>query len=169
MHGKRAEHTEMAAQGDIAPVGSLLREVARLHVALQQERIAGCGVTPTQCRLLTALGHDGPLSLAALGRRVGLDKGWVSRAAVLLERRGLVARSGAADDRRLVLLQLTAAGERQYRALDEQLGHLAGQVIAHIHEGDRVAVRTALERLHRALAAEASMPTGQCTDQGDRR
>jgi DNA-binding MarR family transcriptional regulator len=79
---------------DTVSAGNLLREVARLHVHSQREQLACCnGTTSTQCVILTEGGRNGPMTLADLGRRTGLDKGWLSRAVEVLVQQGLLTKA----------------------------------------------------------------------------
>ena len=125
--------------------GELLRDVARLHVRAQREQVSCCGTTLAQCHILTELGRSGPLPLTGLGRRLGLHKGWMSRAVATLVAEGLLERGGLARDERVVMLSLTRSGERRVDALNRTLNRHAGSVLARIAPGER-------ERVHRALA-----------------
>src|SRR6266496_895839 len=101
--------------------GELLRDVARLHVRAQREQVSCCGTTLAQCHILTELGRSGPLPLTGLGRRLGLHKGWISRAVATLVAEGLLERGGLARDERVVMLSLTRSGERRVDALNRTL------------------------------------------------
>src|SRR5438132_4007654 len=79
---------------DTPTAGVLLREVARLHAHSQREQVACCnGTTSTQCLILTEVGRNSPLTLADLGRRTSLDKGWLSRAVETLVQEGLLTKA----------------------------------------------------------------------------
>jgi DNA-binding MarR family transcriptional regulator len=62
-------------------------------------------------RVLAHLSAAGPVSVRDIHARVDMDKSKVSRAAARLEEAGLVQKLGHAEDRRLVALSLTPAGE----------------------------------------------------------
>lgn len=125
--------------------GALLRDVARLHVRAQREQVSCCGTTLAQCHILTELGRAGPLPLTGLGRRLGLHKGWISRAVAALVAEGLVERGGVEDDERVVVLSLSSAGQRRVDALDRTLNLHAARVLGQIAASER-------EQVHRALA-----------------
>lgn len=136
--------------------GALLREVARLHVALQRSCVAYCGgTTTTQCTVLTELGRSGPVTLAELSRRVGYDKSWVSRAVENLVQEGLVEKVPSAEDRRTVRLSLTHAGEARLAVLNLMLNELAEQAFEHIPAEQHASVRQGLELLQQALRTMA--------------
>lgn len=135
--------------------GELLRELARRHVRAQRAAVqaaAGCGAS--ECALLGELGRRGPLGLRELALRLGLDKGFASRAVARLEVQGLVEKAAAATDRRRVALSLTARGRRRFEAVDRALREQAGRVFARVPARERAAARRTLARLCDALGAE---------------
>jgi DNA-binding MarR family transcriptional regulator len=132
--------------------GALLREVARLHVQLQRTCVAYCGgTTATQCTVLTELGRSGPVTLAALSRRIGFDKSWTSRAVENLVQEGLVEKVPSTQDRRTVRLSLSPAGEARLVDLNQTLNALADQAFEYIPAEQHATVRTSLELLQQAL------------------
>src|ERR1041385_7438134 len=140
---------------DTLMAGALLREVARLHVQLQREDVNRCdSTTSTQCYILTELGRNGEMTLADLGRRVGLDKGWMSRTVEGLAEDGLVQKAQSETDRRTIHIALTLKGDARYDALNRTLNAQAERVISHIPEQDQACVFHALELLQAALQNE---------------
>jgi DNA-binding MarR family transcriptional regulator len=134
---------------------SLLREVARLHLQLQRASIACCeGVTATQCFILTELGRSGPLTLAELGRRLSLDKGWISRAVDSMAQDGVLVKSPSETDQRSIIVSLSRAGQRCLAQTDSVLDAQAERVVSRIPESKQLAVHKALELLRDAMQAE---------------
>jgi len=132
--------------------GALLREVARLHVQLQRNCVAYCGgTTSTQCTVLTELGRSGPVTLAALSRRISFDKSWTRRAVENLVQEGLVEKVGSHEDRRTVRLSLSPAGEARLADLNQTLNALADQAFEYIPADQHATVRSSLELLQQAL------------------
>lgn len=149
---RRDKHPHMVAKsndlvgGDaLETTGELLREVARLHVRAQREQVACCGTTVAQCHILTELERAGPLPLTELGRRLGLHKGWISRAVAALVDGGLLDRNGKDADGRVVVLSLSRAGQRRVEALNRALNRHAAKILGRIAAPER-------EHVHRALA-----------------
>ncbi|GHO63159.1 hypothetical protein KSC_020510 [Ktedonobacter sp. SOSP1-52] len=152
--------------GSHVSTGALLREVARLHVQLQRNCVAYCrGTTSTQCNVLTELGRSGPVTLAELSRRVGLDKGWTSRAVEQLVQEGLVEKVASTRDRRTVQLSLSAAGEERLAELSGTLNDLAEQTFEHIPAAQHEMVRSSLELLQQAL--QTLTTEAEATDSAD--
>jgi DNA-binding MarR family transcriptional regulator len=152
--------------------GALLREVARLHVQLQRNCVAYCGgTTATQCTVLTELGRSGPVTLAALSRRIGFDKSWTSRAVENLVQEGLVEKVTSTQDRRTVRLSLSSAGEARLADLNQTLNALADQAFEYIPADQHANVHTSLELLQQALLTLTKEATasagGETTCGGD--
>jgi DNA-binding MarR family transcriptional regulator len=146
---------------DTSTAGALLREVARLHAHAQREQVACCnGTTSTQCQILTEVGRHGPMTLAALGRRLSLDKGWMSRAVETLVQEGLLTKQAGADDRRTIRIALSPAGATRHQQLNETLNAHAERVMSRIPPTEREQVAHALALLHHALQAEAAEAVG---------
>ena len=134
------------------PTGALLREVARLHTQLQRTCVVYCrGTTTIQCTVLTELGRSGPVTLAALSRRIGFDKSWSSRAVEQLVQEGLVEKVASTQDRRTVRLSLSSAGAVRLAELNQTLNALAEQTFEHIPGDQHPSVHRALEVLQQAL------------------
>lgn len=91
------------------------------------------GITIPEWRVLVHLAHSGKVSVRDIEARVAMEKYEVSRAAKRLREAGLIERRENPDDRRLVILSLTAQGRRvmadllpvaqaHQEALEERLG-----------------------------------------------
>ncbi len=80
---------------------------------------AESGISNPEWRVLAHLSQAGPVSVRDVFARVDMDKSKVSRAATRLEEAGLVEKTSDPQDRRLVALSLTPAGERLVARLGE--------------------------------------------------
>ena len=69
-------------------------------------------ITLPQHRALVVLVSRGPQRMADLAQLLGVNSSTATRHCDRLQRRGLVRRTPAADDRRAVLVSLTEAGQR---------------------------------------------------------
>ena len=140
----------------ITPDSALLREVARLYLQLQRSCVAACGDTSsTQCFILGEVYRSGPITQADLGRRLGLDKGWTSRAVEALVQEGLLVKESAPDDRRTVVISLSRVGRRRAEELDRTLNEQAEQIIGRVPQRQRPGIYESLRLLRDALRAEA--------------
>ncbi|WP_267394495.1 MULTISPECIES: MarR family transcriptional regulator [unclassified Sphingomonas] len=74
-------------------------------------------LTIPEWRLVAVIAETGGITQQAIGQRTLMDKVTVSRAAIALVERGLLARRANPDDRRSHLLDLTDAGRDLYAAV----------------------------------------------------
>ena len=138
------------------PDSALLREVARLHLQLQRACVSACGDTgSTQCFILGEIYRSGPITLADLGRRLALDKSWISRAVESLVQEGFLEKESNSEDRRSVVISLSKAGKKRYEVLDRSLNGQIEQVMSHISEKQRPSIYESLRLLRDALRTEA--------------
>lgn len=134
---------------------SLIRDVGRLHVRLQQETAECCGgITMTQCTILTEIGRKGSGTLIDLSNRLGLDKGWVSRAVETLVQEGLLNKVASDQDRRTVIISFSEAGERRFEELNSTLNAQSERVLDRVPAAERENVERALKALLTALEEE---------------
>jgi len=109
-------------------------------------------LTRDEWRVLAAL-VAGPLKTADVIAQTTLDKMQVSRAAIGLEGRGLIARDEAAGDRRARVLRLTPAG----RALVRRIVPLAREREAFLLEALDADERRVLDRVIDKLRERAQL------------
>jgi DNA-binding MarR family transcriptional regulator len=134
---------------------ALLREVARLYLRAQFESSVCCrGITLTQCTVLTEVWRSGPLNLAALSKKLHLEKSWTSRAVSSLEQKNLLTKTGSSTDRRNVVIEPPPAGRRRCQQLNDALNAQAEGILARISEAERISVQRALRVLKNALIEE---------------
>jgi len=122
---------------------NLWRSYDRLHL-MEEELFGRFDLTPQQYNALRLLRGEGPGKLAtlALASRLVSRAPDITRLLDKLEERGLIERERPPDNRRMVLIGLTAKGQSLLSSLDEevracharQLGHLSpdqlGELIA---------------------------------------
>lgn len=81
-------------------------------MAFTDRTLADSGLGQSEFRILEALLHKGPMPVNVVGPRVFLTPGSISVAVDRLLKRGLVTRTGSADDRRVRVVALTPSGRR---------------------------------------------------------
>ena len=107
-------------------LGLLVKAIQRELDRQVNEAMRGLGLTGPQADALTVIRQAGPLSLRDLGDLLIAEAGHPSRLVDRLVEAGLVERRPAADDRRRVVLTLTARGRRlEARAAELREGLLA--------------------------------------------
>jgi DNA-binding MarR family transcriptional regulator len=90
-------------------IGFLLRQVTQRHTTIFSH-LMGDGLTPMQWAVLAKLLEIGRTSQTALGRAVYMDAATVKGTVDRLVVRGFVLRFQDAEDRRKLLVDLTAEG-----------------------------------------------------------
>jgi DNA-binding MarR family transcriptional regulator/N-acetylglutamate synthase-like GNAT family acetyltransferase len=94
------------------------------------DRTSNSDLSRTQARVLRSLGDPANGTPTRLAAELGLDPGYLSRVVGGLERRGLVVRSSAAEDRRVSHLRLTSAGRRAFQRLDSVARRRMGDLLS---------------------------------------
>jgi MarR family 2-MHQ and catechol resistance regulon transcriptional repressor len=118
--------------------------------------IEALGLCASDFGVLEALLHKGPLPVNALGRKVLLTSGSITAAVDRLERRRLVERRSAPQDRRSRVVHLTAAGSRLIRKAFPAHAADMERAAAVLSPRERAALVALLKKLGRAeQAAEA--------------
>jgi DNA-binding MarR family transcriptional regulator len=114
-----------------------------------------CGqpITITEAHALSALLDCGTSTQQQLADTLGLQKSTVSRLVDQLATGGLVTRSPNPDDRRSVLVGLTANGAARARRLARARRDLFTDIIQRLDAGDRRAIVAGLTRLEEVARA----------------
>jgi DNA-binding MarR family transcriptional regulator len=90
-----------------------------------------------QVHTLLAMGHEGPLTMGELSRRVAVTEKTTTGLVDRLERDRLVLRLRDAADRRVVRVKLTARGARLARRLDAEVLEKLTWLMGRLDGGDR--------------------------------
>src|SRR5512143_607411 len=137
----------------IERVARVLRErliaLARRR-SLRDPVAASCealGLTAPQIHALLWLGHDGPLTMGELARRVSVTEKTVTGLVDRLERDGFLRRERDAADRRLVRARATDRGAAVSRDIEGGVQEKLVQLLALLDARDRRALVGILERL----------------------
>lgn len=88
------------------------------------------GLTIPEWRLVAVIAEVDAINQADIGERTRMDKVTVSRAAIALVGRGLLARAPNATDKRSHLLSLTAAGRELYALVAPKALELEQRIFA---------------------------------------
>lgn len=123
--------------------------------------------------VVAALQAEGPLSMRALAEALDVSSASATGIVDRMERRGLVERRHSTDDRRLVLVHLTAGGAGIFDEFEthrrERLGRLVGELTEDELAGFLVglrALRAAGQRLREKPAAPDALGCPEATGPG---
>ena len=144
-----APSLEASLIGTVAPV-------MRHLVAHARRRKTWGDLTYQQYNVLRLIDTSGPQPQAELARRLMVSAPVVTRLAAGLADANLVERGADANDRRAVLLKLTAAGRRRARAMRRDLLEAAHELLEPLPEERRAAVAAALEELQVLLPSHSA-------------
>src|SRR4051794_39047000 len=125
------------ARDDVAFAGDLALTLERVFVVIRRLATYGAVSLPAAA-VLGRLLRDGPHRLTALAAAEGVSQPGMTQLVGRLERHGLVRRGPTNGDRRVVLIQLTAAGqaliERRRAERADALSRLLDQLDPASHE-----------------------------------
>lgn len=128
------------------PSWLLARAAARSHRILHRH-LGEAGFTGYEYRVLAALASTGRQSQADIGRAAFLDRRDVTHTVRQLGRRGLVERSPDPTNRRVVLVDLTTDGRRQWTRLEPVMHTIQAEVLAPLSPQEAETLTALLTRL----------------------
>ncbi|MFN3597815.1 MAG: MarR family winged helix-turn-helix transcriptional regulator [Rubricoccaceae bacterium] len=117
--------------------------------SLMTETLAPYGITPAQYNVLRILrGHaPEPYACSEIAQRLLDRTPDVTRLLVRLERQGLITRTRAAHDRRVVLVHITERGLELLAQLDEPVRERVDHTGRHLTDDELSMLSALLERL----------------------
>jgi DNA-binding MarR family transcriptional regulator len=120
-------------------IPGLVDGIAQLSFLVQNAlaEIAGdYDLSLVQTRLLGVL-RDREPTMNELGQHLGLDKSSITGLVSRAQRRGLVARTVSATDRRVVRVSITDAGRHLAEQVGERFAERIGDLVADLANGER--------------------------------
>jgi DNA-binding MarR family transcriptional regulator len=129
----------------------------RLAAASGQPLIRYCeggyGISRREWRLIAILGRGGPCGSTELAERARLQPGPTSKAISLLSEKGLVTRNPLPNDRRQVVIQLTASGKEIFEALYPLVQELNERLLSALTDEERRMLDVIVSKLERHVAS----------------
>lgn len=129
-----------------AQVGFLLRKAQQRHVSIFTTHIHE-DLTPMQFAALAKLAETGPCSQNSLGRRTAMDVATIKGVVARLEERGLVEKRPSPDDRRKLLIDLTAEGRRTFERAVPQAMEISAMTLAALTREEQSVFMRLLKKL----------------------
>jgi DNA-binding MarR family transcriptional regulator len=130
-----------------------MRLLARKMELMTKGEASCCGITLTQCHLLTEIGWAGAASLNTLSERLGVDKSTMSRNIEILVTGGLVSRTTDPDNRRAVTIMLTDEGRQLFAQVEASMTQFYETLFQTLPADKRSQVLESLELLLAAIPA----------------
>ncbi len=113
-----------------------------------------CGLTGPQLATLQAAARLEPVTAGALSRAVRLSQATVTGILARLERRSLVARARETDDKRVVVVRVTAEGRELLGRAPSLLQDRVRRELERLDEWERLAILSNLQRLATMMGAD---------------
>lgn len=104
-----------------------------------------------EARLLWEIGHREEATATDLCAELGMDAGYASRLLSGLRRRGYVAHRQAPDDRRRVLLRVTAKGDAAWKSLDDASSRDVNSWLAPLRQESRARLVSSMAAIESIL------------------
>ncbi|HEX3780037.1 MAG TPA: MarR family transcriptional regulator [Pseudonocardiaceae bacterium] len=142
----------------------LVKRLELVIRALMDDALRPLGVTTLQYTALTVLESRGPLSSAQLARRAFLRPQTMHEMVLNLENRGLIARRPQADNKRILLADLTEVGRALLAECDPLVLEVEAALLADLDADQRATFREGLRHGAEALGALSAARNGQQPD-----
>lgn len=127
--------------------GHLIRRAQQIAVAVFMEETAGYDVTPVQYAALVAIRENPDVDATRLSALIAFDRSTLGRVLDILERKGLIVRRGAGNDRRVKQLRVTEEAVRRLAEMAPGVTRAQERILGPLPPGERVRFMRALERL----------------------
>jgi DNA-binding MarR family transcriptional regulator len=128
-------------------IGYLMKRVMVSIVASADRRLAAHELTSAQWGPLMRIRIAGNSPVAELARWLQIDAGAMTRLLDRLEKKGLCRRVRSTEDRRVVRVELTPAGEKAIAEVPAVLAAVMNEHLAGFTETEWKALRDFLERM----------------------
>ncbi len=146
--------TDSTFYSEVSP-GYLMRLIHQMNVTKIDAALAEDGLTATQWITLVVLFYDYENTCIGLARRLGYDKGAMTRLIDQLEASGWVTRQRDEVDRRINRLSLTEAGRVAASAAKQKVIALWNGYLADWSDADVATLTTLLQRLRKTMEEDA--------------
>jgi len=142
------------------------REFNRFYthrIGVLEKGLLSSSFTLTQARVLFELAQRAQASANEIGDLLGLDAGYLSRIVQGFADNGLITRKPSPDDRRRMLLSLTAAGKRAFERLDRSSRAQASDILGGLSPYGRDRLLSSMRSMRGLLAGAEPRARGRVT------
>lgn len=127
--------------------GFYIRRLQQIAVAVFLEETADFGVTPVQFAALAAVALTPGMDQRTLARTIGFDTSTIGGVVDRLETRGLLRRQASPEDRRVRLLDATAAGQALLAEIEPAVRRAQVRMLAPLPAEDQAQMMRMLRTL----------------------
>src|SRR5918997_2112464 len=137
--------------GEVEEVLSSFTEImSGLMIDQYQKQLTELEITLPQAQALRVL-RRGPLQTGQLAAELRISAPAITQLTDRLIRKGLIERSAAADDRRCVIVALSAEGRRLVDSFRQRRRKIFNEALANLSEAERRQAFEVLEKVVKAL------------------
>jgi MarR family transcriptional regulator, 2-MHQ and catechol-resistance regulon repressor len=136
----------------LEPIIADFRSAITTLKSISNERVLRLGLSMAQLNILYTLKRCGEVPMSRLAEMLNVSLSSATGLIDRIEERGLVERSRVPEDRRIVLIRVTAAGERLLGELDGLSDELLRSVLGRLRRSELVAIGSAFASIRDALA-----------------
>jgi DNA-binding MarR family transcriptional regulator len=139
----------------LEPIIADFRTAITTLKSISNERVMRLGLSMAQLNILYTLKRCGEVPMSRLAEMLNVSLSNATGLIDRIEERGLVDRSRVPEDRRIVLIRVTAAGEQLLGELDVLSDDLLRSVFGRLDASERAAVGRAFASIREALTEAA--------------
>jgi DNA-binding MarR family transcriptional regulator/GNAT superfamily N-acetyltransferase len=122
------------------------------QIGVLQEHLLESPFSLTEVRVLYELAHRENVTAAELRQDLGLDRGYLSRMLKNFEHHGWIRCTPSNDDRRKLLLILTASGQKIFSPLDKRSSAEVGAILSKLSPTQQSNLLAGMRTVENALA-----------------
>ncbi len=138
--------------------GHSIRRLQQIAVAVFLQETDGHAVTPVQYAALQTVADQPGIDQRTLAGAIAFDTSTIAGVIDRLEARGLLARSTSADDKRVRLLTLTAAGDALLATVAPAMQRAQERMLAPLRKAERAEFMRMLRTLVNANNEHSRAP-----------
>ncbi len=154
------EHLAMPPSVQAGEMTHAIFRVARLHRMLAGQLLRRVGLHPAQELVMMQLWDRGPQRQTDLVRLLGSDAATMTRTVKRLEHAGFVRRRPSSDDKRVTIIEPTAASLALRDQVQDVWAELEASVAGQFDAAERTAAIDLLGRIEQALCQATAQPPG---------
>jgi DNA-binding MarR family transcriptional regulator len=153
-----ASSTRTKGNDPYAPIIADFRATITTLKGISSERVRRLGLSMAQLNILYTLQRCGEMPMSRLAEMLNVSLSNATGLIDRIEERGFVERSRVPEDRRIVLIRVTSAGEAMLGEIDALSDDLLRSVLVRLDAAERAAVAEAFGSLREAVTSAAGGP-----------
>lgn len=123
-------------------------------IGLLDNHILNSNYTLVEARIMYELYHGKNQTASDLIHSLSIDKGYLSRVLRQFEKRKFINRQRSAEDTRVIFLNLTAEGKKEFQQLDKASNDQVKSILKEIPEKDLPVLLDSMAEIKRILTSK---------------